>query len=240
MLYLTRPAMKDETGADDHVSAASMHLAPPPGPAASPGECEPAAGRLDITPDKSLVRKLGSTGYRTYEAISELVDNSIDARGGHRVVVKVSIGYADGTIGVEDNGVGMGLAEIRDAMTVAKETAHPPGKRLGMFGLGMKAACSFLGRSFSIVTSEAGSDTEYLVDYDEAEWEGDESVGWKNFPYAARRKRDATAHGTRIRIGKLRVPVYAEQTTIFKKRLGERYAEYIREGQAEITINSVT
>ena len=37
---------------------------------------------IDITPDKSLIQKLGLTGYRTAEAISELLDNSIDARIG--------------------------------------------------------------------------------------------------------------------------------------------------------------
>lgn len=198
-----------------------------------------AGGRFDITPDKSLIRKLGSTGYRTYEAISELVDNSIDARGGRKVAVRVSVDYADGSLGIEDDGTGMGLAELRDAMTVAKEAAHPQGKRLGMFGLGMKTACSFLGRSFSVVTSKAGSDTEYIVDYDEDDWEGDDSVGWGTFPYSMRKKQDPAAHGTRVHIGKLRVPVYAEQTTIFKKRLGERYAEYLRQGQADISINSV-
>ena len=240
VLKWPRLAMGSRTATAGRARTASRSLdAPPPEPAIPSGAGRPDGGRLDITPDKSLIRKLGSTGYRTYEAISELVDNSIDARGGRKVAVKVSIGYADGSIGVDDNGVGMGLAELGDAMTVAKETRHPRGKRLGMFGLGMKTACSFLGRSFSVVTSKAGSDTEYIVEYDEDGWEGSKSVGWQNFPYTARRKRDAGTHGTSIRIGRLRVPVYAEQTTVFKKRLGERYAEYVRQGQAEIHINSV-
>lgn len=215
----------------------------PPSPttavAAPSKSARPTGGHLDITPDKSLIRKLGSTGYRTYEALSELVDNSIDARDGRRVVIRVSIDYAGGSLGIEDNGTGMGLAELKDAMTMAKEAAYPRSKRLGMFGLGMKTACSFLGRSFSVVTSKAGSGTEYIVDYDEDNWEGDESVGWRSFPYTTRKKSDPAVHGTRLLIGKLRVPVYAEQTTIFKKRLGERYAEYMRQGQAEIYINRV-
>lgn len=223
--------MSDRTRTAGRVRVARGDAAPPSGR---------APPRLDITPDKSLIRKLGSTGYRTYEAISELVDNSIDARAGRKVVVRVSMGYADGSMGIDDDGVGMGLAEIKDAMTVAKETAHPRGKRLGMFGLGMKTACSFLGRSFSVITSKAGSGMEYLVDYDEDGWEGDDSVGWRNFPYATRKKSDPRTHGTRIRISKLRVPIYAEQTTLFKKRLGERYAEYIRQGQVEIHVNTVT
>lgn len=35
---------------------------------------------VDITPDKSLIKKLGLVGYRTVQAIAELLDNSIDAR----------------------------------------------------------------------------------------------------------------------------------------------------------------
>lgn len=35
---------------------------------------------VDITPDKSLIKKLGLVGYRTEQAVAELVDNSIDAR----------------------------------------------------------------------------------------------------------------------------------------------------------------
>ncbi len=36
--------------------------------------------RVNITPDKSLIQKLGLTGYKTEQAIAELIDNSIDAR----------------------------------------------------------------------------------------------------------------------------------------------------------------
>ena len=35
---------------------------------------------VDVTPDKSLIKKLGLVGYRTDQAVAELVDNSIDAR----------------------------------------------------------------------------------------------------------------------------------------------------------------
>lgn len=207
MLKWLRPAMGGKSGTAPVRAAVRRTPAPTLEPATPQEPARAAGGFLDITPDKSLIRKLGSTGYRTYEAISELVDNSIDARGGRKVAVRVSIDYADGSLGIEDDGTGMGLAELRDAMTVAKEAAHPQGKRLGMFGLGMKTACSFLGRSFSVVTSKAGSDTEYIVDYDEDEWEGDDSVGWGTFPYTMRKKQDPAAHGTRVRIGRLRVPV---------------------------------
>ena len=36
--------------------------------------------KFDITPDLSLMPKLGQSGYSSPQAIAELVDNSIDAR----------------------------------------------------------------------------------------------------------------------------------------------------------------
>ena len=208
-----------------------------PGRPATPSK---TGGEFDITPDKTLIRKLGSTGYRTYEALSELVDNSIDARMSKPINIRIALDYAGKSIAVSDDGVGMGLGELGDAMTIAKETDYPPGKRLGLFGLGMKAACSFLGRAFTVSTSRQGADLEHGVKYDEGEWEKSASAGWKNFPYTTRAKRDKRGHGTSITVTNLKVPLYPEQTTIFKKRFGERYAEYIKNGQACIGINTVT
>ena len=199
----------------------------------------PAGGVLDITPDKSLIRKLGSTGYRTSEALSELIDNSIDARMSGTIDVHVVLDYARQSIKVSDDGMGMSLPELKDAMTIAKESAYPPGKKLGLFGLGMKTACSFLGGSFAIVTSKSGSKIEYAVNYDEGSWEQGPAVQWKNFPYTTRTKDDPNSHGTTITITKTKVPLYAEQTTKFKTRFGERYAAYLKQKQAKIAINSV-
>lgn len=213
---------------------ASAHA---PGRPAAPAK---AGGKIDITPDKSLIRKLGSTGYRTYEALSELIDNSIDARMQGPINIRITLDYAGQSIAVSDDGVGMGLGELRDAMTIAKETDYPRGKKLGMFGLGMKTACSFLGKTFAITTSKPDADLEYAIEYDEGAWEKRASAGWKNFPYSTQAKIDKRAHGTSIEISKLKVPLYQEQTTIFKKRFGERYAEYMRDKQAAITINSVS
>jgi len=36
--------------------------------------------KIDITPDKTLFPKLGSSGYSIPQALAELIDNSIDAR----------------------------------------------------------------------------------------------------------------------------------------------------------------
>lgn len=72
-----------------------------------------ASGALDITPDKSLIRKLGSTGYRTYEALSELVDNSIDARTSGPVSIRVTLDYAKRSMGSPTTGSEWGSQSSR-------------------------------------------------------------------------------------------------------------------------------
>jgi len=45
---------------------------------------------VDLTPDKSLVKKIGLAGYRTEQAIAELIDNAIDARRRDGVTVRAT------------------------------------------------------------------------------------------------------------------------------------------------------
>ena len=64
--------------------------------------------RINITPDKTLFPKMGNTGYTVAEALSELIDNSIDAREENRSLeINIKIDKQKGHILVEDNGRGM-------------------------------------------------------------------------------------------------------------------------------------
>ena len=77
--------------------------------------------RADITPDKSLIQKLGLVGYRTEQAIAELLDNSIDARvEGRKEMITVRLSPNERMIQVTDDGHGMNEDDLADAMTVAK------------------------------------------------------------------------------------------------------------------------
>ena len=47
---------------------------------------------IDITPHRSIMCKISQTGYSVQEAISELIDNSIDARlENEKLTIKVTI-----------------------------------------------------------------------------------------------------------------------------------------------------
>ena len=127
---------------------------------------------VDITPNKTLIQKLGLVGYRTEQAIAELVDNSIDARIlDIQEKVSVVLNFEEKWISISDDGSGMDKEEIINCMTIAQSTKTD--EKLGKFGLGMKSACSALGKKFVITTSKINSNKEYEIEYDENIWLSD-------------------------------------------------------------------
>ncbi len=194
----------------------------------------------DITPDKSLVKKLGLSGYRTEQALAELVDNSIDARiPGHTTNVVVRLDFDGRSITVTDDGRGMDGAELAEAMVIARSAKDAD--KLGQFGMGMKGACSALGKRFEIITSPEGSGAQYRVKYDETEWLGDASKGWDNFEVEETRAfgGEEDWHGTRVEISFPTVPLYPNQTARFRDRFGLRYSPYLESGQVAIRVNTL-
>ena len=195
---------------------------------------------VDITPDKSLVKKLGLSGYRTEQALAELVDNSIDARiPGQTERISIRLDYDGLSIVVEDDGCGMDGGGLARAMVIARSDKDKD--KLGRFGMGMKGACSALGRRFEIVTSPVDSDVQYRARYDEEEWLGDQSKGWGNFEVEEARpaRGEESWHGTRVIIDPTTVPLYTNQTARFKERFGTRYSPYLESGQVDIRINTL-
>ncbi|MDI1495698.1 MAG: hypothetical protein K8823_1006 [Cenarchaeum symbiont of Oopsacas minuta] len=193
-------------------------------------------GTIDITPDKSLIRKLGSTGYSTVAAMAELVDNSIDARINSKITVKITLDIQNKIITVSDNGKGMNLDELKNAMILAKEK-NRKNKSLGKFGLGLKTSCSTLGKKFRIVTTNFNSNKNFLVLYDEKIWEDDINLDWGKFPYKTSRKTFDNKHGTEITIDDLKIPLYHGIIKRIMDNFGERYANYIKSGQLKIMVN---
>ena len=194
--------------------------------------------KVDITPDKSLIKKLGLAGYRTEQAISELIDNAIDAKVPGRIQrIDVRLDFDERTITVMDNGSGMNLSELKNALTIAKETKRDA-QKLGHFGIGMKSACSNLGKRFKISTRKENSDTEFFVEYDEERWLGDKTLDWKNFEINEIKKVESQSGTTAITISKLNIPLYPNQITSFKEIFGIRYGPYLKNDQIKLRINS--
>ena len=189
---------------------------------------------VDITPDKSLIKKLGLVGYRTEQAVAELIDNSIDARLEGTEKIEVRLDFRLGQIAVSDDGCGMDFEGLRDALTVAKETKSG---KLGQFGLGLKSACSSLGKAFTLHTSAPGSHSVLTASYDEDLWLNDPSRNWTNFEIEESDK-EGDWHGTRITISKVKVPLYPNQLRNFRKRFGIRYGPHLGSKRVQILVNS--
>ncbi|RNJ80141.1 MAG: hypothetical protein D9C04_02575 [Nitrosopumilus sp. B06] len=195
--------------------------------------------QVDITPDKSLIKKLGAVGYSGEEAIAELIDNAIDARIENTAEqISVLLDFGARRIEVRDNGHGMDKNDLINALTVAKGTKQYGS--LGEFGIGLKSACSALGKSFVIRTSKKGTDKEYLVKYDEDEWMTDNSLDWNKFNMTEKTLgQEQDWHGTAIVIDKLKISLYTNQSIKFRKNFGMRYASYIQEKDISIQINTM-
>lgn len=193
---------------------------------------------IDITPDKTLIKKLGLIGYRTEQAIAELIDNSVDARiDGIKEKILVVLDFENNRIEISDDGIGMNKQDITDALIIARGTKTED--KLGQFGIGMKSACSSLGKKFKIITSKINSTKEYSAEYDEDEWLANSSLSWRNFKISEH-DLDSTKrwHGTKIIIEKLKVSLYPNQVSNFKESFGIRYAPYISTNQIELQINT--
>lgn len=187
---------------------------------------------VHIPPDKTLFPKLGLGGYSIPQAISELIDNAIDARiEAARLHVQVSIEVS--SVSVTDDGSGMDAAALRDALRLAYSKKEG---KLGEFGLGLKTACTSLGKQFEVVTSSSGDKRAYRIRYDEDEWIRSRPDEW-TLPLEKEDTSDPRGHGTRVSVRRLKVKT-AGLVTRLRRDLSQRFAPYIASGEVEIKVNS--
>lgn len=187
--------------------------------------------RIDITPDKSLMPKLASAGYSFVQAVSELVDNSIDARfEGRKLTIKIDLGRD--SIQVLDDGRGMTRKEAAASLKLAY--SEKQGK-LGEFGLGLKTACLSLGRRFKIWTTTEGLPESYLIEFDEDRW-SDPSSKWTDYPLTVLSKKSPESHGTTVKVDRLKVKTLG-RTTNLRETLAVRFAPFILSEEIQIEVN---
>jgi anti-sigma regulatory factor (Ser/Thr protein kinase) len=186
---------------------------------------------VDITPHVSLLAKTGQAGHSVAEAVAELVDNAVDARcAGQAVTVEVRYDAKRNWLEVQDDGVGMSRTELADALVLALSTKG--NEQIGKFGLGMKAACTSLGKRFQINTCRDGDHYATIADYDEQRFL--EAGTWQ-LPISRRKKK--RAHGTTITIDSTRV--YATLNQSLVKNLGSTFRHFIRDGVLTLFVNGV-
>ena len=188
--------------------------------------------KVDITPDVSLLPKLGFSGYKVSEAISEFLDNSIDSKPANQKILKIEIVLSEDSIAVADNSSGMSKEELTDALKLA--LSNKKGK-LGEFGLGLKTAATSLGDVFEITTSRSTDDNWYVIKYDKEKWL--ESDSWKS-DLILETKKNKSEHGTFILIKKTKYKFYPNLVTNLKRQLAFRFSSFLQNEEVEIKVNA--
>lgn len=121
-----------------------------------------------LEPDPARVMEgLRDTGYDFNTAMADIVDNSIAA---HATLIKVHVSMnprGEVNVYIADNGIGMDMAGLKNAMKYGAAERTDPGS-LGKFGLGLKTASTAFCRCLSVLSRSATSE------YHKVQWDLDE------------------------------------------------------------------
>jgi len=118
---------------------------------------------INITPGVSLLRHLGNTEIKGWQCVAELIDNSIDGLVENKhekdkiidVYIPSTNEVKTGSVPlkIEDNGKGMSVEDLENALTAGMSGKEAVSSSLGLFGLGFNIATSRLGDKVVIRTA---------------------------------------------------------------------------------------
>ena len=120
---------------------------------------------------------LGRIGYHPVAAILDIVDNSVSAMAAN-IHVDLELGSDSksgkgrrraflAAVSVVDDGIGMSLDGLHNAISLGSSTEHYAENTLSKFGMGLKAASMSLGRRCKIVSRQVGFDANVaILDHD--------------------------------------------------------------------------
>ena len=188
---------------------------------------------IDITPDKSLMPKMGQAGYSISQAISELIDNAVDARFPDKILA-IQVTLKPDYIEIVDDGIGMNEQQASRCLKLAYSEKK---NQLGEFGLGLKTAAQSLGKTFSVITTTLKDENEYIIKFDEDEWL--KSGNWTKHPMHIKKSSSMEESGTTVLIENLKIKYYPNLATSIKDDLGIRFAPYIENELIRIKVNTL-
>lgn len=104
-----------------------------------------------------LMDSLRHTGYDNYNAIADIVDNSIDANA-QNIWVEIHQKKGDFVIKVVDDGVGMNEETLTEALKLGSEEEKNIYSDLGRFGMGLCTAGLSMSRKTTVITKHENTD----------------------------------------------------------------------------------
>src|SRR5947209_7885116 len=114
-----------------------------------------------------LMKSLRHLGYNNHSAIADLVDNSIDAEA-TQIGIEVLRDKGDFVISIIDDGHGMDVEVLDEALKLGSDTVRNAASDLGLYGMGLVTASGSIGRRVEALTrSVSGSLLRSVTDLDE-------------------------------------------------------------------------
>ena len=115
-----------------------------------------------------FINSLRSTGYDNYDAILDIVDNSLDAKA-TKIYISIKPTVDDFQLTIADNGIGMDEKTLDEAMRLGSNTERNEDSDLGKFGMGLVTAFLSIGRKLTVITNKDGCFYTSIQDVDEIE-----------------------------------------------------------------------
>jgi hypothetical protein len=197
---------------------------------------------VDITPSPRILQVLGDIEFDHWQCIAELVDNGFDEfleikradpdweDSLYVTVTPPAVGDPNPVLEVRDNGRGIGIETIRDAVR-AGFSGNNQFDKLGLFGMGFNISTARLGNVARVLSKRHG----------DPEWTGVEidlhaiaELGEFRAPMIGESADDPTEHGTRVIISRLKPDPrdYFSRTQNLgrlRSKLGDVYSNLLEE-----------
>ena len=198
---------------------------------------------ISIRPEVGMLNLFPNMKYQPWYALGELVDNAIQSYlanrdalrdvDGHdyRLQISIDVDRVNDTITVRDNAAGIAGADWQRAFRVADPPADNSG--LSQFGVGMKAACCWFAKKWTVRSSALGESEGRIVSFDVPRIveTRDETLD------VVVEAQPPTTHFTEVRMEMLYRKPQTRTVTKIQQYLGGIYRQFLRNGDVEITFN---
>src|SRR3989344_3711962 len=104
-----------------------------------------------------LLSSLRNTGYDSYTAVEDIIDNSIDA-GARNINVCINTLDKDLRVIISDDGSGMNEEILDEALKLGSATEKDEMSDLGKYGMGLCTASISMAKSLQVITKQADGD----------------------------------------------------------------------------------
>lgn len=141
---------------------------------------------FDATPEGDLISVLANDGYTIETAVADIIDNSITAES-KKIEFYFDFNDQESSIEFLDDGWGMTLSELKDAIRYAKKSMceERSSTDLGRFSVGLNTASSSFCDDLFVVSKKNGETNAVEFPFYRKEWTG-YVVGAKGRPILSR------------------------------------------------------